>query len=85
MVNARSVWKLVTFDLHFWPWELFLYFLKIQAIYFEWLDLASSFWHTSSDYLGHGLVLRLWVQVKVTAAKNGRLQLKNYWSEIAGA
>jgi len=26
MVNARSGWKLVTFDLGLWPWELFSYF-----------------------------------------------------------
>jgi len=43
MGDAKSDWKLVTFDLDLWPWELFSYFLKIQAIYFEWLDLATSF------------------------------------------
>jgi len=26
MANARSVWKLVTFDLNLWPWELFSHF-----------------------------------------------------------
>jgi len=26
MVNARSGWKLVTFDRDIWPWELFAYF-----------------------------------------------------------
>jgi len=26
-VNARSGWKLVTFDLDLWPWELFSYFI----------------------------------------------------------
>jgi len=41
IVNARSDWKLVTFDLDLWPWELFSYF-SAQAIPFERLDLATS-------------------------------------------
>jgi len=42
MVKARSGWKLVTFDLDLWPWELFSYF-SAQAVPFEWLYLATSF------------------------------------------
>jgi len=42
MVNARSGSKLVTFDFDLWPWELFSNF-SMQGIYFEWLDLATSF------------------------------------------
>jgi len=28
IVNARSDWKLMTFDLDLWPWELFSYFFS---------------------------------------------------------
>jgi len=47
-VNARSDWKLVTFDLDLWPWELFSYFLfyiHISSIInsFECLNLATNF------------------------------------------
>jgi len=38
MVNARSAWKLVTFDL-----ESYFRSLSIQAVYCEWLDLAAPF------------------------------------------
>jgi len=42
MVNARSDWKLMTFDFDLWPWGLFFY-LSIHAIYFEWLYWETSF------------------------------------------
>jgi len=54
MINARSDWKLVTFDLYIFcvvrgpfieKFHLESYFrtFAIYAIYFEWLDLATSF------------------------------------------
>jgi len=48
MVNARSGWKLVTFDCDLWPWELFLDFSFAMHISstvgsFECLYLATSF------------------------------------------
>jgi len=48
MVNARSVWNVVTFDPDLWPWELFSYFLfGIHISYiigsFECRNLATSF------------------------------------------
>jgi len=44
-INAKSVWKLVIFDLDLWPWELWSYFriFPAQVIPFEWLYLANSF------------------------------------------
>jgi len=33
MANARSDWKLVTFDLDLWPWELFSYFSSSGYIF----------------------------------------------------
>jgi len=33
MVNARSGWKLVTFDFKLWPWELFSYFFYLPDTY----------------------------------------------------
>jgi len=41
MGNARSVWKLVTFDLDFWPWELFSYFFN--SGYNFWMVRPSNF------------------------------------------
>jgi len=38
VVNARSGWKLMTFD-----FESYFRIFLIQAIPFEWLDLATSF------------------------------------------
>jgi len=32
VVNARSDWKLGTFDLELWPWELFSYFFHLRCI-----------------------------------------------------
>jgi len=44
MRNARTSWKLVTFDLDLWPWELFLcFFSPGYSFWYEWLDLATSF------------------------------------------
>jgi len=43
MMNARSDWKLVTFDLDLWPWELFSYFFNLGYTPSEWLYLAISF------------------------------------------
>jgi len=43
MVNGRSSWNLVTFDLDLWPLELFSYFFSIQAKTCEWTDLTTSF------------------------------------------
>jgi len=42
MVSARSDWKLVTLTVTF-GLESYLRTFSIQAIYFEWLDLATSF------------------------------------------
>jgi len=42
MVNARSDWKLPTFNLDLWPWELFSYFFSNSSNNF-WMPWASSF------------------------------------------
>jgi len=58
MVNARSGWKLVTFDL-----ESYFRTFSIQAI-LNGLTYQSyfQFGNTSSEYLGHSSVSRSWVQ-----------------------
>jgi len=48
MGDFRSGWKLVIFDLDFWPWELFSYFLfamymSSSSKSFEYLSVATSF------------------------------------------
>jgi len=32
MVNARTGWKLLTFDLDLWPWELFAYLFSLAVL-----------------------------------------------------
>jgi len=57
-----SWWHLtLTFDL-----ESYFCTFSTQAIPLQWLDLATSFsiWRYSSEYLGHGSVLRSWIQVQ---------------------
>jgi len=62
---------------------------SIQAIYFEWLDLATLF-SVSETHLQN-----IWVMVQFQGhaskrsrsqqRKIGSMRLKNYWLEIAGA
>jgi len=86
LVNARSAWKLITFDLDLWPWEFV--FFEIQAIPFECLDLATSFsvWR----YIFKISRSRFSFKVMVPRSRSrerisGGMQLKNYLSEIVRA
>jgi len=52
MVNVRGGWKLVTFDLDLWPWELFPYFF----------NSGNNFWMAllySNSIFGMGIHLRI--------------------------
>jgi len=79
LVNARSVWKFVIFDLDL-DFESYFRTFSIQSICFEWLDLATLFsvWRCifrtsrSRFSFSHG------------SEKGGSMQLKNYWPKIAG-
>jgi len=81
MVNARSGWWLVTFDL-----ESYFCIFLIQGIYFEWLYLATLF----SVWRHIFRISRSRFNFKVMGPrskqwKSGSMQLNNYWPEIAGA
>jgi len=69
MVKARSVWKLVIFDLDFSPWDIFPNFSNSSS--FECLKLAASFsaWRYILEYLSHLRVSRSSVNCKVMVAK----------------
>jgi len=54
VVNARSGWKLVTFDLDLWSWELVWYFS-----FYIW-SVIRRFEGTFSQYLNHLRVARSW-------------------------
>jgi len=75
MVNARSGWKLVTFDLDF-DLETYFRIFPAWAILLNGFTLQLHFWYgdTSSEYLGHGLFSRSWVQDRVTAAQKRATQ-----------
>jgi len=62
--NLAGVWKLVTFDLDFWPWELFSHLKKIRLYILNGLTKQLHFQcgDTSSGYLGHGSVSRSCIQ-----------------------
>jgi len=86
VMSAGSDWKLVTFDLDRWLWELFLYHSSSGCTVRVALPSNIVF----------GLVINfqnIWitVQFKVMGPrsrsrqwKNWSMQLKNYWSETAG-
>jgi len=78
MVSARSAWKLVTFDLDLWTWEIFSYFSN--SGYTFRMALPSNFISRSRfsfNVMGP--------RSRSRQCKSGSVQLKNYWSEIAGA
>jgi len=63
MVNAKSTWRLMTFDLDLWPWVIFSYFFPSQALSFEFFKLAASFsvWmYIFRISIGHLRVSRSW-------------------------
>jgi len=86
MVNARSGWKSVTFDLALWPRESYFRICSVQAIPFEWLYLATSFsvrrfiFKISRSRFSFKVI---GPKSKSPQRKSGRVQLKKlYWSEI---
>jgi len=65
MVSARSGWKLMTFDLDLWPWELFSCYFSSGYTF----QLYCRYGDTFSEYIGHGSVSSYWSKVKGTASK----------------
>jgi len=83
MVNAGNGLKLMTVHLG----SYFRIFL-IQAIPFEWLDLATSFsvWRYIFKISRPQFSFKVMVPRSTSRErKSGSVQLKNYWAEIAGA